>query len=141
MKKNFKEKLIGATGSISGAASVLGSWQICHNVCLGLIALLSVVGITITGMPLLFLTTIAVPMWTAAVVLLLITLFFYFKMHCISSRLIMLNAGLIIAGVPFQAVQKYNIYFWLVGGAISVTAIALFITDKIEQRRYANEKK
>src|SRR3989338_7247881 len=128
MKKYLKEKLIGATGSISGVASVLGSWQICHNVCLGLIALLSVVGITVTGMPLLFLTTLAVPLWTAAVVLLLITLFFYFTRHCISSRLILLNTGLIIAGTPFSAVQKYNIFFWVIGGAISVTAIALFIT-------------
>ena len=104
MFSNIKERSIGTTGSISGAASILGSWQICHNVCLGLIALLSVIGITVAGMPLLFLTKLAIPLWTVAVILLGITTWFFIKKKCISGKLIIINSGLIIAGIPFQAV-------------------------------------
>jgi len=60
MTKSIKEKIIGATGSASGLTSVLGSWQICHNLCLGIIALLGVIGISLTWMPLMFLTKIGI---------------------------------------------------------------------------------
>ena len=91
MIKNLKEKLIGATGSVSGAASILGSWQICHNICLGLIAALSLIGVTVVGMPLLFLTKIAVPVWSIAVLLLIITTLIYLKKPCISRNLIIIK--------------------------------------------------
>jgi len=134
MLTNMKEKFIGATGSISGLASILGSWQVCHNICLGLITLLSVIGITVVGMPLLFLTKLAIPFWTAAVVLLFITLYFYITKKCISSRLIMINSGLIIAGTPFQAVQSFSIVFWIVGGLLGITGISLYIKDKVQSK-------
>ena len=66
MINTIKEKVMGATGSVSGVASVFGSWQVCHNICLGLIAVLAVLGVTVTGMPLLFLTKWAIPLWTIA---------------------------------------------------------------------------
>lgn len=70
--KELNNKLIGATNAVSGGVSVLGSYQVCHNICMGLIFLLSILGITVFGMPLLFLTKIAKPFWIAAVILLLI---------------------------------------------------------------------
>ena len=135
MAKNLKEKLIGATGSVSGAASILGSWQICHNVCLGLIAALSLIGITIAGMPLLFLTKIAVPVWSIAVILLIITIAIYLKKPCISRNLIIINLGLIIAGVPFQSLQKFSVFFWTIGGIVAIIGIFLFIKDKMKRRK------
>ena len=141
MIQNIKERLIGASGSISGTASILGSWQVCHNVCLGLIALLSLMGITIIGMPLAFLTRIAVPIWSAAVVILLITVYIYQKKKCISRNLLILNTGLIIAGVPFEAVRIYSIFFWIIGGTIALVGISLFIKEKIEKRGLKNGKK
>ena len=132
--KNIKEKIISSTGSISGVASILGSWQVCHNVCLGLIALLSVIGITIVGMPLEFLTRIAIPLWTFAFLLLIITLLLYIKKKCISKNLIIVNSGLIIAGVPFQAIQKFSIYFWIIGGLLATFGIFLFIKNKINKK-------
>lgn len=141
MIKNIKEKAIGATGSVSGAASILGSWQVCHNICLGIIALLGIIGITIVGMPLLFLTKVAVPIWTVAVILLLVTIILYIKKKCISKNLIILNSGLIIAGTPFQSLQKFSIFFWTVGGILAVTGISLFIKDRIQKKRCEHEKK
>ena len=141
MVKNAKEKLIGATGSISGAASILGSWQICHNICLGLISVLSVIGITLTGMPLLFFTKIAVPMWIIAVALLAVVIFLYFNKKCISKNLIIFNSGLIIAGIPFQSLQSFSVFFWVIGGILAITGISFFIKDKIEKKKSCHEKK
>ncbi len=134
MIKNIKEKLIGAAGSGSGATSILGSWQVCHNLCLGVIALLALLGIAVIGMPLMFLTKIAVPFWITAFVLLLITIGFYVKKRCISNRLVMFNSGLIVAGVPLQPLQAYSIFFWIIGGILAAAGISLFIKDKIQKR-------
>lgn len=133
-KGHVKDKLVGAAGSISGIASILGSWQVCHSVCLGIIALLSVMGIAVAGMPLAFLTEIAVPLWTVAVVLLLITFGLYVKKKCISRNLLLFNSGLIIAGVPFSAVQSFSVAFWIVGGLVAATGVALFIRDRHRRR-------
>src|SRR3989344_4469447 len=102
MLTKIKEKFTVMAGSLSGAASILGSWQVCHNVCLGLIVLLSFIGIAVAGMPLLFLTKIALPVWILAVFLLSISLFIYIKKKCISGKLLLFNTGLITAGTPFQ---------------------------------------
>lgn len=141
MIKNTKEKLIGATGSVSGAASILGSWQVCHNVCLGIIALLGLIGITVVGMPLLFLTKIAVPIWIIAVVLLALTIWIYTSRKCISKNLIIFNSGLIIAGTPFQQVQQFSLYFWTIGGVLAAIGISLFIKEKIQKKKCHHDKK
>ncbi len=135
VKKEFEGKAAGAAGSVSGAASILGSWQVCHSVCLGLIALLSVIGITVTGMPLLFLTRVAVPLWLVAVALLGVVAYFYFRRHCISRNLMLFNSGLIIAGTPFQAVQQYQQAFWIIGGSVALAGIALFAKDKMKKKK------
>lgn len=133
-KKSWKEKVLGASGSVSGTASILGSWQICHNVCLGIIAVLAVLGITVTGMPLLFLNKIAIPVWSLALVLLLITGILYYTKKCFSRHLLFLNTGLIIAGTPFQSVAKFQYFFWTVGGALTLASLLLFIKEKKEKK-------
>ena len=107
--KNKKEnkdvkngRILNLTSSTSGVMGFLGGYQVCHNVCLGIIALLSIIGITLVGMPLLFLTKVAVPFWIAAFSLFLISLFFYLKSRCLSRNLLLFNGGIIIAGVPFN---------------------------------------
>ncbi len=137
--KNVKEKIIGSVGSVSGVVSILGSWQICHNVCLGLIALLSVVGITVVGMPLAFLTTIAIPIWSFAALLLVITFIIYQKKKCISKNMLIINLGLIIAGIPFAFVQDFKYLLWIVGGILVVFGVYSFISGKIKKRCH-NEK-
>lgn len=134
MIKNLKEKIIGVTGSASGVTSILGSWQICHNICLGIVAILGIIGITVAGMPLLFLTKLAVPFWTVAFLLLLVAIGLHFKKKCISKNLILFNSGLIIAGIPFQPLQKFSIGFWIIGGALATIAIVIFVKNKIQGR-------
>jgi hypothetical protein len=131
----IKEKLIGTAGTASGTASILGSWQVCHSLCLGLIAFLSVFGITVTGMPLLFFTKIAIPLWSIALVLLLVVVFLYLRKKCISLNLILFNTGVIIAGMPFASVQPYQPFFWIIGGSIALAAVALFIKEKMTRKK------
>ena len=138
--RRFKEKVIGLGGSLSGVTSFLGSYQVCHNLCMGAIALLSVIGIAVVGMPLLFLTKVAVPFWIAAVSLLLVTLFVYLKKRCLSGKLLVFNSGLVVAGVPFRELQHFSLLFWSVGGALVTLSLILFLKDKISQKRQRRVK-
>lgn len=131
MKKYKLTENIGSfSSSISGFLSFLGGYQVCHNLCLVIVALLSLIGITIVGMPLLFLQKVAVPFWIAAVVLLLITLILYFKKKCISKNLILFNLGVIIAGVPFQQLQNFVFIFWIIGVILVLISFILYLKNK-----------
>ncbi len=132
-----KEKIASSTSTLSGVMSFLGGYQVCHSVCLAIVSLLSLIGITLVGMPLLFLTKVAVPFWIAAVILLAITTLMYLKMRCISRYLLLLNAGILIAGVPFAPFQRYSLALWGVGGSLAVVGLLLFIQEK---RRKKQEK-
>ncbi len=131
MEKHKGDKIVSASSCVSGSLSFLGGYQVCHNVCLGIIAVLSVVGITVVGMPLLFLQRVALPFWILAVALLGVTLVFYFQRKCISKNLIIFNSGIIIAGVPFKAVQDYAIILWIIGGSMVLLSILLFIKNRM----------
>jgi hypothetical protein len=130
--RNAKERVIAATGSVAGIAGILGTWQACHNVCLALVGFLSILGITVVGMPLVFLTEVAIPVWTVAVILLIIAAILYIKKGCISNRLLLVNLGLIIGGVPFPFLQRFTEIFWIIGAVLVITGISLFVKDKIQ---------
>lgn len=131
--ENIKEKIIGASGGVTGSLSVLGSYQICHNLCMGLISVLTVLGFTVAGMPLLFLTKVAIPFWIAAVSLLMVMLALnYKKIIHLSNKMLLFNSGLIIAGIPFQ---QFNYLFWIAGGILIIFSIGWYFYDKIKKKR------
>ncbi len=122
-------RIFAAMSGASGGLSFLGGWQVCHNLCLAVIALLSLIGVTVVGMPLLFLTQYAVYFWSAAAVFLAPTLYMYSKhSKCVSKNLIIFNIGILIFSVPF--VQELNPFFWAVGGIIIFYTIFNFIKNK-----------
>lgn len=130
-KDSLKGKALSTAGSVSGVTSFLGSYQVCHNLCVGLIALLSILGITVVGMPLLFLTKVAVYFWIAAVTLLVITILLKSTlMKGLSSKMLVFNFGLILIGVPFNSVNPFKPYFYLAGGIIALVAIGFFIRGR-----------
>ncbi|MBI2667856.1 hypothetical protein HYX17_03765 [Candidatus Woesearchaeota archaeon] len=135
IKNLLKAKIASISSSASGVMGFLGGYQVCHNICLGIIALLSLIGITLVGMPLLFLTKVAVPFWIAAFFLLIISLVFYIKSKCISRILLLLNGGIIIAAVPFRALEKFFPIFWVIGGLIILISITLFIKDRMMKNK------
>ena len=139
---SLKEKLLGLSGSVTGTLSFLGGYQVCHNACLALVAFLTFLGFTLAGMPLLFLTKVAVPFWIAAVLLLILTIFLkYKKMMNISDKMILFNSGLIIAGIPFQQLQQFRLIFWMVGGTLVALSVILLIKDKVARKTKARAAK
>ena len=99
--------------------------------CLAVIAILSAVGITIVGMPFLFLAEYAVYFWSLALLLLAPTLIMYWRNRkCMSVKLILLNVGIVIASVPFSWLQIYQVAFWTVGGALIAASAILFLGGK-----------
>ncbi|MBI2578865.1 MAG: hypothetical protein HYW26_04085 [Candidatus Aenigmarchaeota archaeon] len=132
--KAHKEKFLSMFSGLSGSLSFLGGWQVCHNLCLGIIALLSVVGIAVVGMPFLFLTQYAVYFWSLAALLLVPTLILYWKNRkCISANLILFNIGIVIASVPFAQLQAYQVAFWLVGGVLIASSVWMFVKPKFQK--------
>ena len=113
----MKKKYVAYSGTVSSGASILGAGQLCHYTCLAVISLLSFIGITVSGMPLFFLTKYAVFFWGIAVIFFAITLFYR---HCLSRFVLTTNAGLLIAGFPFT--QRQYI-FWVLGGIVLTAAI------------------
>ena len=135
MIANIKERLLSVSNGLTGSLSFLGGYQVCHNACLALISLLTFLGFTVAGMPLLFLTKVAIPFWIAATTLLAITIILkYRKIMNISDKVILLNSGLIIAGVPFQQVQRFNYLFWIVGGSLVALSVGWYIYEKVEKK-------
>jgi len=133
--KTQKGKYLGLFSGLSGTLSFLGGWQICHNLCLGIIGLLSVIGITAVGMPLLFLTQYAIYFWSAAVLLLIPILIMYWKNRkCMSSKLILFNVGIVIASVPFAHLQAYQIAFWFIGGILILFSIIMLVKSRLQAK-------
>ena len=92
-------------------------------------------GFAVAGMPLIFLTKVAVPFWTLAFVLLITTIILKFgKNMKFSGKIILLNSGLIIAGIPFHEVEKFNYIFWIVGGALIIFSIGWYVYEKVEKK-------
>jgi len=130
MFKYIKEKITGLLGSVSGGMSIISAHNVCHNLCLGLIAILTVFGITVSGMPLGFLQDYNLLFWNMAVFFLVISLIFYVRLRkCISHKMIVFNSGLIVSSVPFEQLQKYNTLFYILGGILVLISIVLYIKD------------
>ncbi|MBI2148294.1 hypothetical protein HYU23_01305 [Candidatus Woesearchaeota archaeon] len=134
MKKLNLEKTTSIFSSFSGETSFLGGYQVCHSICTVIISLLSLIGITIIGMPMLFLQKIAIPFWIIALILFSLTLFLYFKKRCISKNILIFNLGIIIASTPFNELGKPILIFWIVGGFIILLSLFLYIKPKIIQQ-------
>lgn len=133
---NIKERCLAAGGSFSGIFGFLGSYSVCHNLCMSIIAILAGIGITLKGMPLLFLQKIAMPFWIGAVTILLILIILKIKKRrCISTNNLVFNSGLIVAGIPFRPLEQYSSLFWFGGGALILTSISIFIKAKLKERK------
>ncbi|MBI4163387.1 MAG: hypothetical protein HY512_00875 [Candidatus Aenigmarchaeota archaeon] len=120
-------------GSVSGAGSIISAHNVCHSICLAVVALLSVFGIFVSADILMWLQDYNLFFWTMGVAFLAISLAIYYKMPCcISTKMILFNVGLLIIGLPFLA--TFNIVLWLIGGYIVLLSISWLIIEKFEIR-------
>ncbi len=130
-RRSIKEKVIGGAGAASAATSALGGYQVCHGVCMAAIGALGLIGITVSGMPLFFLTKVAVPFWIVAVAMLAALGYMHFRKKCVPGKLMIANLGLIIAGTPFPPFSQHPAVMWGIGGALVAVAIFLYAKGKI----------
>ena len=122
-------------GSLSGSLSFLGGYQVCHNICMALVALLTFLGFTVVGMPLLFLQKVAIPFWIIATILLsIIVTLNYKRLTHISNKVVLLNLGLLIAGTPFKSLQSFAYVFWLIGGILIFSSAIWYVKGKISAK-------
>ncbi len=117
-------KAITCISTVSGVASFLGAYNVCHGLCMAIIAVLAGIGILIVGMPFAWLQPYSIYLWFLAIGLLGLNLLLY-KRHCVSQRGVLFNIGVIILAVPFAIPLLLNIAFWLSGAFIIFAAITL----------------
>ena len=124
-----KETVMGATNATMGGMSVISSYNVCHSLCIGVIALLSFFGIIVAGFPLAFLIPYQIYFWIFGILILIIALALYkIKGPCISKHIILANFGLLFAGIPF--LQNYSLLFLIIGFTIAISAIALYFAAR-----------
>ncbi|MCR4335145.1 MAG: hypothetical protein NUV57_01260 [archaeon] len=139
MQDTITEKVAGGTSTASGALSFLGGWQVCHNICLGLIGLLALIGISVEGMPLEFLQVYAIPLWTIALALLAFTGYMYAKHKCVSKNMLAINTGLIIAATPFPEADPFRIGLWIIGFGLVGVAVYNYTEKKLSKKEEEKE--
>jgi len=127
----MKERILNLFSSVSAGFATLGSsFQLCHSLCLGLMAVLATLGIVIAGFPLLFLFQYNIYFWSFAIALLIPTVIMYIYRKCLSRNLLLFNIGIVIAGTPENFTLSIQPIFWIVGGILVAIAIASIIYKK-----------
>ncbi len=123
---------IALLGNSSGVLGVAGAHGVCHTLCMTAIGALSLVGITLSGMPLMFLQGYAVYFWSLAFASLALSGYIHFgRGNGAPSDLMIANAGFVIAGIPFGEARPFSGALLAIGGFFVILAIALFLKGKI----------
>jgi len=131
-----KKSFVSYISSVSGISGVFSSYQVCHSICLAVISVLSLVGITLTVLPLVFLQKIALPLWTFAVALFGVGLLLYIKNgECMSKNLLIFNFGAILIGIPFEGLLSVKKYFLILGFIIILFSLYLIIRDRVRRNK------
>ena len=132
-KKNKSGKdgkgVFAIAGSVSGAGSIISAHNVCHSICLAVVALLSIFGIIVSSDILMWLQNYNLFFWSMGIAFLAISLVIYYKVPCcISKKLILFNTGLIIIGFPFFIFL--NLVFWIFGGGVTLFSIGWYFRDR-----------
>lgn len=129
MKKS-EDKRVRYASIASSTATLISAHNVCHSLCMGLIAFLAVFGIVIVGMPLAFLQDYNIYFWAMAFLTLVVMLVMILKKWgCVSNKTLLFNFGLLIAGFPFAAYPIDN-FLLLAGGLTALSAVVWFLSEK-----------
>ncbi len=140
MNKKSENKKLRAASIASSTATLISAHTVCHSLCMGLIAFLAVFGIIIVGMPLAFLQDYNIYFWSMALISLIIMLAMIIKKWgCVSSKTLLFNSGLLIAGFPFAAYPIDN-FLLFVGGLTALSAVVWFLSEKFSGGFLWNKK-
>jgi len=135
----MRQKKIQKTGKYASAGATafttlgITAHNFCHYLCLGVVAMLTVAGVSVVGMPLMWLEDYAVYFWGMGLIFLGISFYLlYTRPFCISKNAITANSGLLVAAVPLKDVIGSQIYlFWASGVVIIAYAVFLYLRKLI----------
>ena len=130
----LKSRLFGGGGTASGVLGGIGSiHNVCHSLCVTVVSILAIFGITTSILPLMFLQTYQMYFWLGALAFTSASLYFYLKQRHPVTRdrnLLLINFGLLLFGLPFTQVADYVDFFRFIGISISIMGVLLFIFSK-----------
>lgn len=129
-RKKQKEGKIASIGATTFTTLGITAHNFCHYLCLGVIALLSIAGISVIGMPLMFLENYAIYFWAMGLIFLTASFYLlYTKPLCISKNAILANSGLLIIAVPIK-VGSLNYGLWAGGGLLVGVSVYVYLKTK-----------
>lgn len=138
MKANIaylKIRFFGSGGTASGAFGAIGSLHnVCHSLCVTVVSTLSVFGITLSVLPLMFLQTYQTYFWWAALAFTVASLYFYLEQPLPRKdrdrNFLILNVGLLLFGLPSKQLADYMDFFRFAGGSLVFAGVVLFLFGK-----------
>ncbi len=137
---SLKNRLLGSGGTVSGLLGGIGSLSnVCHSLCVSVVSLLAIFGITTQILPLMFLQTYQLYFWSAALVFTALSFYFFLKQKPAIARdrnLLLINAGLLLFGLPFTQVADFQEFFRFIGGSAAIAGVLLFLLEKRLQLVY-----
>ena len=123
-----------AFGTTSGILGGIGSvHNVCHSLCVTVVSILAIFGITTSILPLMFLQTYQMYFWLGALVFTAASLYFYLKQRSRVVRdrnLLFINSGLLIFGLPFPQLADYIDFFRFMGISLAVGGLFLLLFAK-----------
>lgn len=129
-----KERLLASGGTVSAGLGALGSsYNVCHSVCMAIVSVLAVIGITLNVLPLMFLQTYQHYFWWAAFLMTMGALYIYLmqkKQRLRDRNLLLLNAGFLMYGLPYKQLADYTDFFRFVGVSVVLSAVFLLFFAK-----------
>ena len=131
-RRNGKSRVSAIASGTTGAASIISAHNVCHAVCLGVVAVLSLFGIALSSTALMFLQDYNLLFWSMGLFFLLISAALYVRLGCVSTKAMTANAGIIIAGVPFFPTAQ--VAFWIVGWAIFLVTLGQYMKQRFNRR-------
>lgn len=140
--KNLEKKasIFGITSGVSGFGGVISAHNICHSVCLAVVAVLSFFGIIVSSDILMWLEDYNLLFWGMGIIFLLISLALFVKFpRCMPTKLIVFNAGLLVIGFPFSG--SWSSQFLVIGVAMSGLAVLAYVNDKFLVERKLGRKR
>src|SRR3989338_11189084 len=101
----LKSRMFVLGGTASGVVGGIGSLHnVCHSLCVTVVSILAIFGITTQILPLMFLQTYQRYFWGVALIFTGVSLYLYRQQEQKVSRdrnLLLINTGLLIFGLPF----------------------------------------
>lgn len=131
----LKARLFEGGGTTSGAFGAIGSvHNVCHSLCVTVVSIAALFGITMNILPLMFLQTYQLYFWWAALVFTAISFYLYLKQRhkrALDRNLLLINFGLLTFGLPLSGwLADYMDVFRFLGGTLALIGLFLLIFGK-----------